>query len=174
MLLRQMAAALLFNDKHEVLFLQKKPQAKFLSGYLVPVGGHLLDDELNDPQAACLREITEETGLTSDSMNDLSLRYIIHRVKADQEIRIQYIFTGKIAAGSGLLESEEGRLEWVEWVDCGLINQRPVTASTREVLAHYLAAGIHNKLVYTGTMNSIQGEPAIQWAILQDWEGQVK
>lgn len=171
MLLRQMAVALLFNGNHEVLFLQKKTEAKFLSGHLVPVGGHLEENEINDPQKACLREIEEETGLTSNSINDLSLRYIIHRVKDDREIRIQYIFTGKVAAGSRLLESEEGRLGWV---DCGSLNQCPVTASTREVVAHYLATGIHNKLVYTGSMHSVLGEPRVQWAILQDWEGQVK
>ncbi|MEK3687599.1 hypothetical protein [Paenibacillus sp. FSL R10-2736] len=58
--------------------------------------------------------------------------------------------------------------------DCGSLNQCPVTASTREVVAHYLATGIHNKLVYTSSMHSVLGEPRVQWAILQDWEGQVK
>lgn len=74
-------------------------------------------------------------------------------------IRIQYIFTGKVAAGSRLLESEEKRLEWVDY---GGLDQHSVTASTREVVAHYQETGIHNKLVYTGTMNSILGEPRVQ------------
>ncbi|WP_156118530.1 hypothetical protein [Paenibacillus sp. FSL P4-0081] len=46
-------------------------------------------------------------------------------------------------------------------VDCGSLNQFQVT-------------GIHNKLVYTGSMHSVLGEPRVQWVILQDWEGQVK
>jgi 8-oxo-dGTP diphosphatase len=163
-----MAVAFLFNDNHEVLFLQKKPQAAFLSGYLVPVGGHLEEDELNDPQRACLREIEEETGLTIHDINDLSLRYIVHRVKEGQEIRIQYIYMGKAATGSRVRGSEEGQLEWV---DCSTLKQRNATASTQEVLRHYMDTGIHNSMIYTGTMYSIQGEPAVQWAILQDWEG---
>ncbi|QUL55819.1 NUDIX domain-containing protein [Paenibacillus tritici] len=170
MQLRQMAVALLFNEQQEILFLQKKTEATFLSGHLVPVGGHLEEQEITDPQKACLREIAEETGLTSHSINDLSLRYIIHRVKENREIRIQYIFIGRVVVGSRILESDEGRLMWVNG---SALNQYPVTASTREVIAHYLETGIHNKQLYTGTMHSVLGEPAIQWAILQDWERQV-
>lgn len=171
MLLRQMAVAFLFNDNQEVLFLQKKAQAAFLPGYLVPVGGHLHPGELKDPLKACLREIAEETGLMPEQIHGLSLRYIVHQVRADREISIQYIFMGKAAEGYELLESEEGRLEWV---DCGLLHQHHVTASTRGVLDHYLATGIHNDSVYTGTMHLLMGEPGVQWAVLQDLEGAVK
>lgn len=168
MLLRQMAVALLFNEKQEVLFLQKKHGAAFLSGTLVPVGGHLKEDEITDPLKACLREIEEETGLTAHSIKGLALRYIIHRVKDYQEIRIQYIFTGGVASGSKLLDSEEGKLEWVDYSGLERLN---VTASTQGVLSHYRETGIHNNTVYVGTMYSILGEPGVQWAILQDWEG---
>lgn len=55
MRLRQMAAAFLFNEDKEILFLQKKANSRFLGGHLVPVGGHIEDGEFGDPQRACLR-----------------------------------------------------------------------------------------------------------------------
>lgn len=171
MRLRQMAVAFLFNEKDEVLFLQKRQEAAFLSGQLVPVGGHLEGHELSDPQQACLREIEEETGLTVHSINGLSLRYIVHRVKEEAEIRIQYIYMGRVTPGSRLVESEEGRLEWV---DCGSLNLRNVTASTREVLSHYLVTGNHSSGVQVGVMHSLHGEPAVRWTALQDWEAEVR
>ncbi|MBW4082365.1 NUDIX domain-containing protein [Paenibacillus sp. S150] len=170
MLLRQMAVALLFNEHHEVLFLQKKVNSRFLPGQLVPIGGHIVGGETGDPKRACLREIEEETGLEEHALTGLALRYIVHRMKDDQEIRIQYIFTGKVAADSELVESEEGRLSWV---DCRTASHQPVTASTEEVMRHYLETGIHNNTTYIGTMHASQGQAAMSWSVLEDWEGRV-
>lgn len=166
--LRPMAVAFLFNDKQEVLLLQKRSGSSFLPGYLVPVGGHMDAHEINDPRQACLREIEEETGLTEQVMDSLDLRYIIHRIKDDKEIRIQYIYTGNVRADSNLIESEEGRLLWV---NRSTIADRHVTASTQEVMRHYLETGIHNNHVYVGSMHSFHGEPAMGWNVLEDWEG---
>ncbi|WNS41343.1 NUDIX domain-containing protein [Paenibacillus sp. MMS20-IR301] len=171
MLLRQLAVALLFNENHEVLFLQKKADAAFLPGHLVPIGGHLQAAEIGDPQRAALREIEEETGLTSPGLNSLALRYVVHQVRTDKEISIQYIFTGRVAAGSSLLESAEGSLVWAGYSG---LERLVVTASTKEVLGHYLRTGIHTNEVYVGTMHLIHGKPAAAWAILQDLEGQVR
>lgn len=168
MQLRPMAVAFLFNDKQQVLLLQKQSGSSFLPGYLVPVGGHMEAREINDPRQACLREIAEETGLAEQAVGSLALRYIIHRIKDDKEIRIQYIYTGSIRADSRFIESEEGRLLWV---DCSTIAGRHVTASTQEVMQHYLKTGIHSSHVYVGTMHSYHGEPQMGWNMLEDWEG---
>ncbi len=168
MLLRQMAVAFLFNEAGEVLFLQKKYASRFLGGYLVPIGGHLEDGEYNDPRRACLREIAEETGLTEQVVRSLTLRYIVHRLKADQEIRVQYVYMGSVSVDSRLVESEEGELLWI---DNSKLAGLEVTASTRAIMEHYLETGIHNKQIYTGTMYPLQGEPAVGWNVLEDWEG---
>lgn len=57
MKLRQLAVAFLLNEEQEVLFLQKKQKDTFLAGSLVPIGGHIEGDEINEPQKACFREI---------------------------------------------------------------------------------------------------------------------
>ncbi|SDN22841.1 NUDIX domain-containing protein [Paenibacillus jilunlii] len=170
MQLRQMAAAFLFNERREVLFLQKKPTSAFLPGLLVPIGGHMESSEIGDPKRACLREIQEETGLGEHALAGLELRYIVHRMKDEREIRIQYIFTGEAAAGSELVESEEGRLLWV---DCSTISSQHASASTEEVMRHFLETGIHNHKTYIGTMHGMQGQAAMNWAVLEDWESRV-
>ncbi|WP_052380396.1 NUDIX hydrolase [Paenibacillus camerounensis] len=168
MRLRQMAVAFLFNEAQDVLFLQKKTGSRFLGGHLVPVGGHIEDGEHNDPRTACLREIIEETGLTGQNIGGLTLRYMIYRLRAGQEITVQYIFMGIVASGSPLAAGEEGELLWLE---AGKLGGFQVTASTRAVLQHYFESGIHNDYIYTGTMHSMQGEPVVSWSVLEDWEG---
>ncbi|KKI91117.1 hypothetical protein WQ54_16680 [Bacillus sp. SA1-12] len=98
-----MAVAFLLNEEQEVLFLQKKPKETSLAGLLVPIGGHIEGDEIDEPQKACLREIEEETGLKSDYIYNLTLRYIVLRIKENQEIRIQYVFFGNVSKNSTLV-----------------------------------------------------------------------
>ncbi|KRG16740.1 hypothetical protein ACA29_03855 [Lederbergia galactosidilytica] len=69
----------------------------------------------------------------------LTLRYIILRLKDNQEIRIQYVFFGNISKNSLLTEREEGLLEWL---DCMEISNRNVSATTIEIVKHYI--GIRN------------------------------
>lgn len=165
--LRQMAVALLLNEEQEVLFLQKKQIDTFLSGYLVPIGGHIEGDEINEPQKACFREIEEETGLKSDYIEKLTLRYIVLRVKDNQEIRIQYVFIGRVSKNSTLIESDEGSLSWVGYND--ILNHN-VSATTKELVKHYAETGKYDEKVYVGSMKSLKGNPKITWGLLEDWE----
>jgi len=168
MKLRQMAVAFLFNDKQEVLFLQKKTNSStFLSGSKVPIGGHMEVKEINTPYHACIREVKEETGLTENQLNNLRLRYIVHRMRNNSEIRIQYVYFGSVSANSDLLESDEGELSWVNQQD--MIHQA-VTATTKEIMKHYMEIGKSTNKVYVGTMKSLNGEPGIAWGVLEDWE----
>ncbi|MCJ7843588.1 NUDIX hydrolase [Lederbergia sp. NSJ-179] len=167
MRLRQMAVAFLLNEEQEVLFLQKRSKDIFLAGHLVPIGGHIDGDEVNDPKKACIREIEEETGIKSDCIEDLSLRYIVLRLKDNQEIRIQYVFLGKISKNSTLNESDEGSLEWLDFME---IPNRNVSATTIEIAKHYMELGTSTEKTYVGSMSSLNGNPQINWALLEDWE----
>ncbi|WP_194165649.1 NUDIX domain-containing protein [Oceanobacillus sp. CFH 90083] len=167
MKLRQMAVAFLFNDKQEVLLLQKKSNSAFLSGRKVPIGGHMEEAEINAPYHACIREIGEETGLTAEHLNNLTLRYIVHRIRKNSEIRIQYVYFGHVSADSGLIESDEGKLSWVDQQE--IIHQE-VTATTKEMMKHYIETGRSTNKIYVGTMKSLRGEPDITWGELEDWE----
>ncbi|KAA0543110.1 NUDIX domain-containing protein [Bacillus sp. BGMRC 2118] len=167
MRLRQMAVAFLINEEHEILFLQKKQSDTFLAGFLVPIGGHIENNEINEPKTACLREIEEETGIKSDAIKNLALRYIVLRIKEMQEIRIQYVFFGDVLKGTNLNESNEGELSWIE--NKNILNHN-VSATTKEIIVHYDKLGKCNEQVYVGSMKSLNGEPEITWGLLEDWE----
>jgi 8-oxo-dGTP diphosphatase len=162
-----MAVAFLLSEEQEVLFLQKKQKDTFLAGLLVPIGGHIEGNEINEPQYACLREIEEETGLKGEHIENLTLRYIVHRIKENQEIRIQYVFFGNVSKNTTLLESDEGSLAWVGYKD---IPSRNVSATTIEIVKHYNEIGKSTENLYVGSMRSLKGNGAINWGILEDWE----
>lgn len=162
-----MAVAFLLSEEQEVLFLQKKQKDTFLAGFLVPIGGHIEGDEINEPQEACLREIEEETGLKSDCINNLTLRYIVLRVKENQEIRIQYVFFGNVFKNATLIESDEGSLKWIDYND---IPNHNVSATTNEIVKHFNEIGKSTEKVYVGSMKSLKGNPEITWGLLEDWE----
>ncbi|UOQ46847.1 NUDIX domain-containing protein [Gracilibacillus caseinilyticus] len=171
MKLRQMAVAFLYNKKEEILFLQKKKRSALHPGLLVPIGGHIEGDEINEPKKACLREIEEETGLKSHCIKDLTLRYIVLRVKSHQEVRIQYVFNGTVSEQATLIESEEGSLSWLSYED--IILNHNVTATTKEIVNHYDRTGKFDGKIYVGSMTSIEGKPDITWGLLEDWEPQI-
>lgn len=163
-----MAAALLLNEEQEVLFLQKKQKNTFLAGFLVPIGGHIEGDEINEPQKACFREIEEETGLNKDCIENLALRYIVLRIKENQEIRIQYVFVGNVTKNSTFIESGEGSLSWIDYK--GILLNDNISATTKEIVKHYDQISKYNEKVYVGSMKSLRGNPEVTWGLLEDWE----
>jgi 8-oxo-dGTP diphosphatase len=161
---RLLATAFLINGDR-LLLMRRSPNMRLLPGRWAPIGGHLEADEINDPQAACMREICEETGLTDSHIVDLSLRYVVHR-RRDNEIRTQYMyfgFTSKESVG----RTEEGELCWVQ-LDRAL--DLDVSATTRFTLEHYTRLGSQTDCVYVGTVDVHNGKPVISWAVLRDWE----
>lgn len=161
--LRQIAVAFLFHSD-KLLVMEKPKDNGFMSGMVVPIGGHLEANELSTPKEACLREIEEETGLTDSDLSGLELRYIIIRIK-DAEIRIQYVYFSSVKHFV-IKESEEGNLLWV---DVNKIAGLNMTATTQFILEHYSNNG-NSPHVYVGTMRSAGSDPAITWAVLDDWE----
>ncbi len=161
-----MAVAFLINEEEQILFLQKKEKSAFLPGMLVPVGGHIEITEMNEPKVACLRELKEETGLTEENIHHLTLKYIVLRMKGIEEIRMQYVFFGHVPKARPLLESDEGELSWLNQEE---IENASVTATTKEIIDHYRNEQ-ENEHVYVGTMKANRENPAITWALLEDWE----
>ncbi|WP_413382026.1 NUDIX domain-containing protein [Alkalihalobacillus sp. 1P02AB] len=166
MRLRQMAVAFLMNEDEQILFLQKKEKSAFLPGMLVPIGGHMETAEMNEPKVACLREVKEETGLRAEDIHHLTLKYIVLRMKGIEEIRMQYVFFGHVTKARLLLESDEGKLSWQHQK---VIRNTSVTATTKEIIHHYRNEQ-KNEQVYVGTMKANGENPAITWALLEDWE----
>lgn len=161
--LRQMAVAFLFHGD-QWLAMEKPQNNRFMSGMIVPIGGYLEQGELNNPKEACIREVEEETGLRHDDLSGLELKYVVLRIK-ETEIRIQYVYFANVNR-IDIKESEEGRLLWI---DRTTVDQLNITATTKYIFRHY-AENWNSTDIYVGTMKSVGNEPAITWALLQDWE----
>ncbi|MRX56603.1 NUDIX domain-containing protein [Bacillus idriensis] len=162
-----MAVAFLINEMGQILFLQKGANSSFLAGHLVPIGGHIEENEMSLPIEACIREIKEETGLNISDISNLKLRYIVMRIKDVREVRTQYVFFGEVKGAAKLTESEEGSLSWI---DFDKIPKHNVSATTKEIVSHYKALDMPTEKVFVGAMKSNKGNPQITWSLLEDWE----
>ena len=116
--------------------------------YTGTAGGHMEESELNNPQACVLRELQEETGLTSQDVENLKFRYITLRLK-DGEIRQNYYFFGELAAhvDTEKLSSGEGVLRWFDVSEIGMLN---MPCSAKYMLLHYIQIGQYTNCIYGG------------------------
>ena len=126
-------AFLIYGDK--VLLMHRGLHKKLAPGMWSAIGGHIEQGELNNPLAACYREIEEETGITGDSIINLRLRYISVR-NTEDEIRVVYYFFGNTTEEIILQPCDEGTLHWVDIRD---IPTKPMTFSVEEITRHWLA-----------------------------------
>ncbi|MFC0014163.1 MULTISPECIES: NUDIX hydrolase [Allobacillus] len=163
MKIRQMAVALLYKNG-KVLFVQRDEHRTLLPGYLVPVGGHIEPGELNEPAQACVREIYEETGIREEEIDGLRLKYIIYRMK-DEEVRVQYMFVGDVLTDRKLVNSDD---EELVWLSSNELQNKKVTYACYSAVRHFEELGIQDDEIYLGTMNRLDGELHMSWAMLQD------
>lgn len=158
-----MATAYLFH-KDSVLLMERASQRSFIPGVWSGIGGHVEPTEYGDLRSACLREIEEETGLQSQDVQELVLRYVILRQKRN-ELRQQFIYFGTTTK-TELSTTDEGTLHWIpsnQVFDYGM------TDSNRLMLRHYFDNEASNQ-VLVGSMYGEAEEPRIHWALLSDWE----
>ncbi|XEC97251.1 NUDIX domain-containing protein [Paenibacillus tarimensis] len=160
--IRQMTAAYLLRGKQLLMIRKSKSrhhQAPFWSG----LGGHLEPEEINAPKQGCLREIHEESGIQPSEISDLTLKYILLRIKGD-EIRQQFVYFGRTDR-EHLVPSEEGELHWIDRERLFDLN---MSAINTFMLKHYFSHPAQEEvLVGTITMNDGE-EPVMQWATLKD------
>jgi 8-oxo-dGTP diphosphatase len=158
--LRQMAAAFIFRDDL-VLMMKRADTREFAPGLWAPVGGHMESPELNDPGAASLREVFEETGITGAGLSDFRLKYLILRQK-DEEIRMQYVYFASTRT-SDLQQTEEGELHWIER---SRILDLELALTSRITLEHYFKVGFQTDGIFVGTIRGAGEQPAVNWAQL--------
>ncbi len=125
-------------------------------------GGHFEKDELNDPRSCVLREMEEELGLGESDVEDLTLRYITHRLK-DGEIRQNYYFFGRLK-GERPLSSTEGNLQWIGYDE---FDDLPMPVSAKHMMLHYLKTGRFDDLIYAG----ITQENGTVFVPMKEFEG---
>lgn len=111
------------------------------------IGGHFEPAELNMAQAAALRELREETGLTGDDLENLKLRYVTLRLK-NGEIRQNYYFFAYLKPKVQVnMNCPEGILEWVP---CRAVPDREMPYTARFVVQHYLKHARYDERLYSG------------------------
>ena len=130
--------------------------------YVGSCGGHFEEDELNDPLKCVLREAQEELGIMETDLEDLSLRYITHRLTKG-EIRQNYYFFARLKEGEQL-SSNEGTLKWVPYKDVPDLHM-PVSA--KHMILHYLQVGRFTDCIYAG----ITEETGTKFTEMKEFDG---
>lgn len=166
--LRLISVALLWHGD-ELLMMKRSMERTLSPGKWAGVGGHLEPWEINDPLAACLREVQEETGLRAEDVEDLKLRYILMRLNK-YDLRQQFIYEGR-ARTKDIIQTDEGTLHWIPR---SLILDRDLPFVFRELLKHRLGAE-EDDTVWMGiaTGDPVPGSgngagPQINWVPIVD------
>ena len=143
--LRNMTSLYLtFGEK--MLLLYRMGSKVIKDSYTGAAGGHFEREELNDPKVCVLRELYEETGLTVDDIENLTLRYITLRLK-NNEIRQNYYFFADLKNPNTQIISNEGDLEWVDFGKAMLLD---MPFSSKYVVEHYIRTGRNTSMLYCG------------------------
>ncbi|MGE5654953.1 MAG: NUDIX domain-containing protein [Bacillota bacterium] len=158
------AAAFLKRDGHYLL-MKRSPERKIAPNVWSCVGGHMEPQELNDPLAACLREIHEETGISQDHIFNLELRYLIIR-RAKDVIRQNYIYFGATDV-SELTATNEGTLHWIPESE---LLDREFTQTFAAMLDHYIHTPAPQRRIVVGTAESRAGRLQMGWSTVEDFE----
>ena len=145
--LRNMTS-LYLRSGDKLLLLYRVGSSVIDDSYIATAGGHFEKNELNDAKACTLRELYEETGLTEQDINNLSLRYVTLRLK-NGEIRQNYYFFADLTDGEKTITSNEGELKWFSLDE--LLEAPPeMPFSAHYVVKHYAETGKDNDSLYVG------------------------
>lgn len=133
--LRNMTSIYLYNDNSEYLLLSRVGSKVVRdNAYIGTSGGHFEQDELNDAKKCILRELKEETGLTSEHIENLRLKYVTLRLKKG-EIRQNYYFFAKLKDSNATIDSNEGKLKWFKSDE---IKNLDMPHTAKFVIEHYI------------------------------------
>ena len=100
----------------EVLLMQRGKHRSLGPGLWAGIGGHIEQSEMASPLTACLREIEEETGISSTQIETLQLRYFT-LLKHENALHSIYYFSGTLKEKPTLHETSEGKLYWIKLKD---------------------------------------------------------
>lgn len=163
-ILKNYVAAFLYNDG-KYLLMKRADNRKINPGYWSGVGGHIEPYEINNPLAACYREIEEETGISYNQITSLELLYIITRRSKD-EIRQSYIYFGQTTV-TDVIQTDEGELFWIPYVE---LLAREYTATYAAMLEHFTKRSTCDQAVYVGVSENDNGALRMNWARCVDFD----
>ena len=165
MKLRLLAAAFLRHDG-KFLMMKRAETRALAPGLWAAVGGHVEPGEMESPDAACRREIREETGLTDGDIAGFRLQCVILRLFRNEEIRQQFIYFGETTR-SAVRQSEEGELHWIPEAE---VMGLDMPKTTRIILGRFLAGRFDPHRLSLGVSKIGRGDDAIEWTTLEDFD----
>ena len=145
--LRNMAG-LYLRHGNQLLLLYRIGSRIISDSYTASAGGHFEKEELNDARDCVLRELYEETGLTEQDIDNLSLRYVTIRLK-NGELRQNYHFFADLKDEQKEIVNNEGNLEWF-YIERLLKNPPEMPFTAQYVVQHYAEIGKNTDVLYAG------------------------
>jgi 8-oxo-dGTP diphosphatase len=94
------------------LMLQRSPSKRFAPNRWTGIGGRVEPHELDDLNAAALREIAEETGIPPHQVQHLALHRVLLQQRQGHPITVLLYFTGEVDPVE-LSSTDEGTLHWL-------------------------------------------------------------
>jgi len=131
--------------KHDgkVLLLRRSETRRYHPGKWSYIGGNIEIGET--PIEACYREITEESGISRESVISLNLLYILIR-QTGGELRQNYIYFGE-SLHDNVIDTDEGQLSWVNENE---LAQYDFSATYKAMIEHYMARNPADRNLYVG------------------------
>lgn len=164
LMFRNVATAFLMNS-NDFLLMERAKDNDLMPSFWYGVGGHLEQEELNNPRAACLREICEETGLQEKEIEDLKLKYVLLR-RNNNETVINYVYFG-LSKTRKVVENDEGTLHWISKEEVLKYN---FVDALKLTLSHYLEPENNLNEVLVGVVKNENNISSMSWSVLQNME----
>jgi 8-oxo-dGTP diphosphatase len=163
-LLNSSGAFLINGDSY--LLMKRSPTREIAPNLWSCVGGHMEENEINNPFETCVREIWEESGISKEHIYNLKLRYIIIR-QYKNIIRQNYIYFGETDVKE-IVNTEEGTLHWIKEEN---LLEKEYTKTYTEMVKHYIQnKSIYKDKIIVGIAGNESGGLKMSWSILEDFE----
>jgi len=99
--------------KDNYLLLQRSAEKSFAPLMWTGIGGSVEATEFETMRSAALRELKEESGLTTASVGDYQLRRVLMLSRPDGSLTVLFYFTGELEEMIDL-DCDEGELHWLK------------------------------------------------------------
>lgn len=130
---------ILLTCDERYLLLQRSASKRFAPGKWTGIGGRVEPNEFDDLDTAAMRELFEETGLSTEDVTKLNLRRVLLHNRPGVPLTVLLYFTGSLSEPV-TPSSPEGTLRWVNEEDIAGLDVIENTAEVLPLLIHDLTA----------------------------------